>query len=292
MTDWSRIEYDIRKATGSAFRISEHLPVAGGCIHRALSLTGPAGRYFIKLNDTSWADAFAAEAEGLDAIAASRSIRTPAVVCCGSDGRSSWLVLEWLNLGGQQSPERLGLGLGLALAAMHEVCGSGYGWHRDNMIGGLPQRNAALGSWADFWCHQRLGVQLEFAAARGLTSVVAHRDAIFTRAQELLIHHEPAPSLLHGDLWSGNAAYDAAGTPVVFDPAVYYGDAEVDIAMTALFGGFPPSFYAAYRRVHPPTPGHAVRRDLYNLYHVLNHANLFGGGYVTQAETMIRDLLY
>jgi protein-ribulosamine 3-kinase len=182
--------------------------------------------------------------------------------------------------------------LGRVLAALHATHGEHHGWRRDNYIGATPQRNRQSESWSSFWREERLLPQLELAGKNGLgMRLVEKGGELIAALPQLLAGHEPAPSLLHGDLWSGNAGFLAGGAPVLFDPAVYYGDREADLAMTELFGGFPRAFYSAYRDIAPPEAGYAVRKTLYNLYHVLNHANLFGGGYPARAETMIEWLL-
>jgi fructosamine-3-kinase len=157
------------------------------------------------------------------------------------------------------------------LANAHRRPGPRFGWSRDNYIGSTPQANAWCDDWAEFWRDRRLRPQLELAASKGFD--------VEMPSLHLLENHEPQPSLLHGDLWSGNAGFTAQG-PVVFDPAVYYGDREADLAMTELFGGFPREFYDAYRKEWPVDEGYARRKHLYNLYHLLNHLNLFGAGYL------------
>jgi fructosamine-3-kinase len=177
------------------------------------------------------------------------------------------------------------------LAALHRIEGNRFGWWRGNHIGATPQPNDPSPDWPDFWRQRRLGFQLDLAARQG------HRGRLQGLGERLLerlpalLDHRPRPSLLHGDLWGGNLAYDPDGRPVVFDPAVYHGDREADLAMTELFGGFPSRFYAAYQAAWPLDPAYRVRKVLYNLYHVLNHLNLFGGGYLTQAEGMMQRLL-
>ena len=156
----------------------------------------------------------------------------------------------------------------------------------------LRSRTRSHASWPEFWQRERLAPQLALAARNGHGDAVgALGERVIEAVPTLLAGHEPAPSLLHGDLWSGNAGFLENGTPVVFDPAVYYGDAEVDLAMTELFAGFPESFYEGYREVRPIGEGYRLRRVLYNLYHVLNHLNLFGDGYLAQAERMMARLL-
>jgi len=182
--------------------------------------------------------------------------------------------------------------LGRQLAALHRVTHTRFGWHRDNTIGSTPQINTQKNDWVTFYREQRLRYQLELAAENGYGGSLQRRgEQLLERLPAFFISYRPRPSLLHGDLWGGNHAALTDGTPVIFDPAVYYGDREADLAMTELFGGFGSGFYSAYRAAWPLDPGYRVRKDLYNLYHVLNHLNLFGGGYRGQAEQMVDRLL-
>ena len=288
MEIWATIRREIAAATGEAFVIEARRAVGGGCINDAYVVEGAGRRYFVKLNRASQGVMFEAEAAGLEEITASGAIQAPAPVCLGTAGDAAYLVLEYLELGGRGNAPALGR----QLAAMHRVTAHRHGWCRDNTIGATPQVNTPSDDWADFWARQRLGYQLELAARQGYGGQLQRRGE---RLQAVLpgffADYAPPPSLLHGDLWSGNYAFDAAGEPVIFDPAVYYGDREADLAMTELFGGFPEAFYDAYREDFPVDPGYRVRKTLYNLYHVLNHLNLFGGGYGAQAEGMIGQLL-
>lgn len=182
--------------------------------------------------------------------------------------------------------------LGHQLAALHRQPRPYFGWHRDNAIGSTPQLNGRHDDWIEFWRERRLGFQLDLAGRNGhCGSLQRQGEQLRARLAGLFEGYRPTPALLHGDLWSGNAASIADGQPVIFDPAVYYGDREADLAMTELFGGFPERFYAAYREALPLEAGYASRRTLYNLYHALNHLNLFGSGYRAQAEGMIAQLL-
>lgn len=281
------VEADIARAVGAPFTIRAARPVSGGCIHRSFVVEDGTSRWFVKTNDASHADGFAAEADGLGAIVAA-GVRAPRPLCRGADATHAWIVMEFVELGGSPDPARLGE----QLAKLHSATADAHGWHRDNYIGATPQRNARTADWAEFWRNERLVPQLEIAARNGLGEGLARAgETLIAALPRLLAGHRPRPSLLHGDLWGGNAGYLAGGEPIVFDPAVYYGDREADLAMTALFGGFPGDFYAAYRAIAPLPPGYEVRRTLYNLYHVLNHANLFGGGYAAQAEAMMLRLL-
>jgi fructosamine-3-kinase len=272
---------------GGSFRIERVTPVAGGCIHRCFVLEGGKRRIFAKTNHRSRLDAFAAEADGLAALAAA-GIRVPAPLCWGEAGETAYLALEHLEL--RSSGDYAALGR--MLAVLHSAHGEHYGWTRDNYIGSTPQHNRPSDSWITFWRDARLEPQLELAKKKGFEKFVSKEGRRLSDAlPQLLAGHAPAASLLHGDLWSGNAGFIAGGGPVAFDPAVYRGDRETDVAMTELFGGFPEAFYSAYREAAPLDPGYAVRKTLYNLYHVLNHANIFGGSYGAQAERMIGQLL-
>ena len=280
------LQTSVSDAAGS-FRIERATPVAGGCIHRCLLLEGGGRRYFAKTNARSELGNFAAEADGLAALSAAGA-RVPVPLCQGQAGEQAFLVLEHLELRANGDYAALGR----ALAAIHSVHGEFFGWRRDNYIGRTPQLNRRSPSWSEFWREARLGPQLELARENGLgKSLLKKGEQLFGAVPGLLSGRAPAASLLHGDLWSGNAGFLADGTPVFFDPAVYWGDREADLAMTELFGGFPQDFYSAYAEAAPVDRGYAVRKTLYNLYHVLNHANLFGGGYVAQAERMIERLL-
>ncbi|HLF38682.1 MAG TPA: fructosamine kinase family protein, partial [Burkholderiales bacterium] len=262
----------------------------GGCINESHVIRGQGRAFFVKLNAPARADMFAAEAEGLAEIARSNSVRVPHPVCHGASANASWLVLEHLEL--RPGDDRSMAELGRNLARMHRVTGERYGWHRDNTIGATPQVNTRHGDWIAFWHERRLGYQLQLAGSRGHSGrLIANGERLLGTLPSFFHGYTPPPSLLHGDLWSGNAGLEAGGDPVIYDPAVYYGDREADLAMTELFGGFPPSFYEAYGVEYPLDEGYPARKHLYNLYHVLNHLNLFGGGYGAKAERMIEQLL-
>jgi fructosamine-3-kinase len=284
----------VSEATEMHFEPTSVEPVAGGCIHTALRLAGETAQgartYFAKVNAPASAPMFAAEADGLGALREANALRVPAVIARGEDGDRAWLVLEWLDLAPLSAASAARLGS--ALAAQHGIPREKFGWARDNFIGASPQVNGWSDDWLTFWRDRRLAAQLRLAAHNRLPSRMIDRGERLTADCEAFFrHHRPAKSLLHGDLWGGNAAALGDGTPVVFDPAVYVGDREADIAMTELFGGFPADFRAAYRAAYPLDDGYGARRDLYNLYHLLNHANLFAGGYVRQAERQIETLL-
>lgn len=276
--------------------------MAGGDINQAWKLElwratdGARMRVFIKQNRAERAAMFAAEAAGLQALARNSALRIPAVLAQGvtvateDTAASAYLVLEFITLARSEKADIQQLGQGLA--AQHRIMAPAFGWQRDNTIGSTPQANAWTKSWAAFYRDQRLGPQLALAQRNGASSALLHAGE---RLCHVLPHfftdYTPTPALLHGDLWGGNWGADETGMPVLFDPAVYYGDREAELAMTELFGGFPPGFYAAYNEAWPLDPGYRTRKDLYNLYHILNHFNLFGGGYAHQALHMTERLL-
>ncbi len=288
MSVWENIAHDIAAATGVDAPLQQLGAIGGGCINEASHISFGDTDYFVKLNSARQADMFAAEAAGLEALRQCRDLKVPAPVCHGSDAQSAWLVLEYLPLGGHGNARALGEGL----AAMHRITQDRYGWNRDNTIGSTPQVNSPGDDWIKFWREQRLRFQLELAARHGHSGRLQSRgEQLLETFHDLFDGYTPVASLLHGDLWSGNHAYTRSGDPAIFDPAVYYGDRETDIAMTELFGGFGAGFYSAYEHAWPLDPGYRTRKTLYNLYHILNHLNLFGDGYLGQAQGMIDSLL-
>ncbi|GAB4508002.1 MAG: fructosamine kinase family protein [Sulfuricaulis sp.] len=286
-TTWAAIAKHISAVTGAPFTAESRYSVDGGCINSAAILQDNNRRYFVKLNDATRLSMFEAEAEGLKELAQTHSVRVPLPICSGTVDSSAFLVLEHLELEGtgSRSLEQLGR----ELAQMHRATQKQFGWYRDNTIGSTPQINTPCADWVEFWREHRLGFQLELAIQNGL-HMMKKGERLMSGLGDFFRSYRPAPSVLHGDLWGGNVG--ATGQqPVIFDPAVYYGDREADIAMTELFGGFSVRFYQAYQEAWPLDPGYKIRKTLYNLYHVLNHFNLFGGGYGSQAEHMIDSLL-
>jgi fructosamine-3-kinase len=277
----------ISEASGESFAVRSITAVSGGCINDACIVADGARRYFVKTNTSDRLAMFEAEAAGLRELTAANALRVPQAVRAGVAADTAFLALEYLDLGGQPDAIRLGHGL----AALHRVSGAQFGWSRDNTIGATAQINTAGIDWCEFWRERRLRPQFERAYRNGHLRPRDEGEALLDRVPELLAGHRPSPSLLHGDLWGGNVAGLTDGTPVVFDPAVYYGDREADVAMSELFGGFAPAFYAAYDEAWPLDAGYAQRKHLYNLYHLLNHLNLFGGGYLAGVRSCIKRLL-
>lgn len=258
----------------------------GGCTWR---VTYGDSSWFVKTADDAL-DMFNAEADGLKALAECGAVRVPQVLATGEQGGEAFLVMEGLMLG--RKTGEAAARLGGALAHQHQRLGERFGWYRNNFIGATPQFNAPAEDWLQFFRDHRLGFQLRLAAENGYGGVLQEQGTtLMEKLPAFFIGYTPRPSLLHGDLWAGNWGVLETGEPVIFDPAVYYGEREADLAMTELFGGFPPEFHSAYNAVWPLDDGYPVRRGIYNLYHVCNHLNLFGTGYLAQAQGLMEQLL-
>jgi len=292
MTDNTTLLESIRRTLyetlGESGEIKWIKKLAGGDINQAALISSGNTRWFLKYHQNAPVGLFAAEAQALMEISQQDCIRVPTPVTHGQNGKTAWLLLEYLELG----PDGPHASLGEQLAAMHAVTYPQHGWSRDNYIGTTLQRNTCNADWSVFWRDNRLKPQLEMARTAGYgRSLLNNGERLLDCIDQLMDGHQPAASLLHGDLWAGNKAFTAAGQAVIFDPASYYGDRETDIAMTELFGGFGVDFYAAYRAHRALPEGYHVRRDLYNLYHMLNHLNLFGAGWSSRCEQLIGSLL-
>ncbi|WP_373537784.1 fructosamine kinase family protein [Microcoleus sp.] len=303
---WDKIAAHISEATGETFSIDNRRSVSGGCINQGYAISSSKRTYFAKINQASQVAMFEAETLGLQQMAETQTIRVPEPICWGTEGNSAYIVLEWLDLRGGGG-DRVWEDMGRKLAAMHKytppsppllrggeegdlaVVGGRFGWDVDNTIGSTPQINQWNGDWAEFWAEHRIGYQLKLANRGG--GNFSRGESLLAAIPKLLEGYKPQPSLVHGDLWGGNASVTATGEPVIFDPAAYWGDREVDVAMTELFGGFSAAFYRGYNEVWLLDSGYEKRKTLYNLYHVLNHFNLFGGGYESQANQMINKIL-
>ena len=284
------IVQQIEQTTGQVLNNYRLNAIGGGSINDSYQLQSAEQSYFIKLNQPQRSAMFEAEALGLEEMRALNCVRIPEVICHGQTREHSYIVLEYIQLAslrGQASQR-----LGLQLAQLHHHSQPFYGWHINNTIGSTPQYNNREHDWLSFWQHHRLGQQLKFVSQNGFSARLQDKGELLLDNLHLFFEtYTPVPALLHGDLWGGNAGADAQGNPVIFDPACYYGDRETDIAMTELFGGFGAEFFAAYQTEYPLDPGYKTRKTLYNLYHILNHVNLFGSGYVGQAEAMLGQLL-
>ncbi len=314
---WTQIAARITEATGEEFQINNRRSVGGGCINQASALIGNTRTYFVKLNQASGVQMFEAEALGLKQMLETKTIRVPKPICWGTVADSAYIVLQWLELGGSKNSQCWEQ-MGRQLAAMHRwnppqpneklkvgklkvessnlqpsnlqpsTLQGNFGWDINNTIGSTPQINTWTSDWAEFFAEYRIGYQFQLARRRGGHFPQQER---LMEAIPILLDHQPQPSLVHGDLWGGNAAVTTSGEPVILDPATYVGDREVDLAMTELFGGFPSAFYRGYNEVWPLDDGYKKRKTIYNLYHILNHFNLFGGGYASQTNQMIEQIL-
>jgi fructosamine-3-kinase len=252
---WKTIARAVSEATGTAFEPDSQTPAGGGFINRVTVLEGGGRRFFVKLNSEDRLAMFEAEAEGLAEMAATGTVRVPDPVCRGTAGGQAYLVLEYLELGGitDRHAERLGR----QLAAMHRHQSDRFGWYRDNTLGTTPQPNEWHADWIEFLREQRLGHQFRLLDDKALSGKWA---GLSPKLPAFFDDYTPRPSLIHGDLWGGNWSGLADGEPVVFDPATYYGDREMEMAMTELFGGFPESFYTAYNETWPLDAGYERRQ--------------------------------
>jgi fructosamine-3-kinase len=268
--------------------VTASAPAAGGDINRAERMTLADGReLFVKFRSDAPVGMYRAEAAGLAWLAEVGALRTPAVVAVGDERPPRFLALEWIEGGRSRAGHDEALGRGLA--ALHRAGAGELGLGADNFIGSLPQRNEAAPSWADFYGERRLEPMARMAVEAGALAagVLDELERLRARLPDLCGPPEP-PARLHGDLWGGNAMTDAAGAPVLIDPAVYGGHREVDLAMMRLFGGFSATVFAAYAEAHPLAAGHQEWVELYQLYPLLVHAVLFGGGYARSAERVLR----
>ncbi len=287
---WDTIARDIEEVTGQPFKPTQHRSVGGGSINSASVVADETRSFFVKCNSASQLDMFRAELQGLKELAKPQAIRIPQPYCHGIHGSSAYLVLEYIPF--SSGTFESSVQLGLQLAELHRYHHTRYGWDRNNTIGSTPQVNTWGDDWIAFYRDHRLGFQVKLARRQGYTGSWTEDAAeLMDRLDDLFVGYSPPPSLLHGDLWAGNYAIDREGNPVIFDPAVYYGDRESDLAMTELFGGFPSQFYKAYQESYPLDPGYQSRKPLYKLYHLLNHLNLFGGGYLSQVERTLQQCL-
>lgn len=262
-------------------------PSSGGCINAGGEIVTTDGSYFIKWNDAaSFPGMFEAEAKGLALLRAANALHVPAVVGHYDDGRLQVLVLQFIRQGARS--KNFAVAMGRRLAALHGNSTPLFGLNHSNYIGSLPQSNRQHVSWTDFFITERLQPQLSLAMQHRKVSMAMAKDfdRLFSRLPSWM-PPEP-PSLVHGDLWSGNVLCDEYGEPWIVDPAAHYGHREADLAMTQLFGGFDPAFLESYHEAFPLMPGIDERLELYNLYPLLVHVNLFGGGYASQVNSILR----
>lgn len=288
MPDWAAIRAELASAGVNIDIERPPTPIAGGDINEAWCVDTGDASLFLKTGPVSGYDMYTAEAEGLAEIGAADAVHVPAVIAAGKTDRDAFLALEWLDIGRPTSVSDRKLGE--QLAVLHRVTAKQFGWTRDNTIGGTPQPNPRTDDWVAFFREYRLRFQLDLAARSGHCGEIQSLGRELCDALPSLFDgYEVVPSLLHGDLWGGNRAA-IADEPVIFDPATYYGDRESDIAMTMLFGRFNATFYDAYESAWPLAAGHERRIELYKLYHLLNHLNLFGNGYAGSVLHCLQSL--
>jgi fructosamine-3-kinase len=277
-------------------RVVDVCAVGGGCVSDAyrVAVSGESGEHalFVKSNTPAFESNFQCEYEGFTELARIDAIRVPKHVVIGFAAGKSWLVSEWVETGPHR--DDFFAKLGLQLARLHrDSRGHEIGWHQDNYLGGSKQINAPRGSWPDFFASQRIEYQLRLAVDQGNCDSTLRRDCsqIVRKMADLLDGRADESSLLHGDLWSGNYLCDNAGQPVVIDPAAYRGCREAEFGMLRLFGSCPASFYSAYQNAWPMPNGWERRVEIYELYHLLNHLNLFGTGYLPNCKSMAASVL-
>ena len=290
---WHSIEKQLSDVLDQPILLQVKQPASGGDINSCYVITvkdqdNKANlRFFIKINQRSRSDMFQQEAYSLSHLADRNALYIPEVICHGITRENSYLVLEYLEFSSPKKDDWFSFGAGLA--KLHQSTAQAkFGWDEDNFIGSSPQPNAWHAHWDTFFAEERIGWQLQLAAEKQIR--FGDIDKLVDCAKAILYRHKPYPALVHGDLWRGNIAFKN-GQPTIFDPACYYADREVDLAMTELFGAFPTEFYQGYEQALPLADGYKRRKALYNLYHLLNHANLFGGHYIDQVRQTIKQIL-
>ncbi len=281
----------VQELWGPDLSIAGVRPVSGGDINEAACLTLSDGRrLFLKYNPNPLPRLFEVEARGLSLLKGTQTVRVPEVYGVGeaTEEHPAFLLLEWIEPDSSRSPEVL-REFGRRLARMHRCSWGFYGLDHDNYIGSLPQRNTPTRSWVEFYREHRLGAQMERALQGGRLPAKRRErlERLLERLDDVIDDAIVKPSLLHGDLWGGNFLL-SGGEAVLIDPAVYYGDREIELAFTELFGGFPPEFYEGYNEVWPLDPGYEERKPLYQLYPLLVHLNLFGEGYGPSVDRVLQ----
>ena len=277
------------ESTGQQLQVEDVIFKSGGCINNAVQLRTSAGDFFLKWNENIDEDMFSVEANGLRLLRADGSLLIPEVLGLGKIEEKYYLLLEYIDSRYPASDYWENLGQGLA--RQHSQTVDQYGLHENNYIGRLPQNNSQNKSWIDFFRDSRLDVQIGLAIYNGLVGeeFVKKYKSLYPKLPQLLT--EEPPALLHGDLWSGNVMVGPAGEACLIDPAVYFGHREAELAFTELFGGFDPQFYSAYNEVKPLEPGYQERKDLYNIYPLMVHVNIFGTSYLSGVERTLNKFL-
>jgi protein-ribulosamine 3-kinase len=290
MNNWKALFSQFEISLDQDFNNCSVRNINGGCINQTFVLENCHQRYFLKLNHAHLQEMFLSEMAGLKELAQTHTIKVPEPLICGIVENQAFLLMRYFEMG--QTNKNAQYQLGEQLANLHRVSNEKYGLKNNNFIGSTPQKNDWKKDWIEFWRENRLGFQLKLAANNGYRGKLQQQgELLLIQLDKFFTNYKPVVSLVHGDLWSGNYAITQNGEPIIFDPAIYFGDRETDLAMTELFGGFSSDFYAGYQNAWALEKGYHTRKTLYNLYHVLNHLNLFGGGYLGQAQRMIDQLL-
>lgn len=287
LLNWPQLEDSFRSDFGSNFVLHSAEPVTGGDINLSFELDTNLGTYFIKLNTPDKLEMFQAEREGLLELAKSQSLVVPEPVCVGQNANAAFLCMTWLDL----RPDIEHGPLGEAIALLHEPIGQQFGGEKNNFIGSTVQHNGWSDNWADFFWEKRLEPQIYQILEVASTFPESALEPLKEKVLGLLEAYDFTPSLVHGDLWNGNVGTTVEGKPAIFDPAVYWGHSETDLALAQLFGGFSEDFFDAYESVRPPLQGEEDRQLIYQLYHLLNHYNLFGGNYLDQCMRQIGKIM-
>ncbi len=283
---WHQVEQAISDFQQDSFQIESKQVVSGGDISQAYCISGQNQMYFVKINDLTFFDNFRAEALALNSLALTNTVSTPKVIDLGLSKAHTYLILEFVEF--SQGSDRAWFDAGCQLAQLHQVSRQPmFGFEDNNFIGKTPQFNRWQNNWSTFFSEQRIGYQLELLAEKQIK--IADIDEVVALVHNLLKPRKLDACLLHGDLWRGNIGF-SQNQFFLYDPACYYGDYETDLAMTELFGAFPQAFYQGYYSITEKEPGYEKRRDIYNFYHILNHANIFAGSYIDQAKQMLRSI--
>jgi fructosamine-3-kinase len=283
---WHFISERISECIQQDFICDDIREVKAGDSHKAYKISDGKQHFFVKINEKIHLTNFEVEVDGLEHLSNTQLFKVPNFICTGLVSNHSFLVLEYINM--SQGNEQSWFHFGQTLAELHKTqTQQMYGWQEDNFIGLTPQSNLWQKKWSCFFAEQRIGFMLQLLSEKGL--VLANIDTVVESIKSLLTGHNPKPSMLHGDLWQGNTGFNK-NQPVLFDPAFYFGDRETDLAMTELFGRFPVQFYQGYADIWPLEVDYEYRKPIYQLYHVLNHALLFGGHYIESAKITLKNL--
>lgn len=284
---WQTLEQKLSVHLNVRFRIAQCDRISGGDINESFLISDGSKNFFVKINQKHFYKLFEQEAYALSQIYQTGQIKCPKVILFSQSAQYSFLVLEFISLTNASAMQwRL---MGKALAQLHKNTSHGqFGWQYDNYIGSTVQPNIWQSNWREFFAEQRIGWQLQLLKEKAIC--FGDINHIITRCHDALLNHKVSPCLVHGDLWRGNLGF-ANNQPIIYDPACYYGDREVDIAMTELFGPLPINFYQSYNDVYPLPVGYEKRKQVYNFYHILNHANIFAGNYIEQAQAMLSRIL-